>query len=130
MATQSITAPLVKASGRKAALEAKLGELLGAIREHDELRIEYLADSVDRVSSSSDREITVQRLDTITGLIRDVESALLRIQEGSYGFSEQCDSPIQPRRLDVVPWARLCINCQSQAEVATRERKPALKHVV
>src|SRR6476619_2156677 len=72
-------------------------ELLGAFGQRDELRIEHLADRIDRISSSMDHEITVRRLDTLTHLIHAVQSALLRIKEGSYGFCEQCKSQIQPK---------------------------------
>jgi DnaK suppressor protein len=117
----------VKSNLLKGALESKLGELLGALSERHELRIEYLADRLDRVTSSRDRQITVRLLDTITGLIHDIRYAHPRIEEGSYGFCEQCGSAIQPKRLDVVPWARLCISCQSQTEAGTREHKVVVK---
>ena len=67
MVSQSITTTLVKSNLLKGALESKLGELLGALSERDELGIEYLADRLDRVTSSRDRQITVRPLDTITG---------------------------------------------------------------
>ena len=127
MATRAITTTLVESSLRKGALESKHGELLGALSERDELRIEYLADRLDRVASSRDREITVRRLDTITRLIHDIRYALLRIEEGSYGFCEQCESPIQPKRLDAVPWSSLCISCQSQTEAGSGEHKLVVK---
>jgi DnaK suppressor protein len=128
MSTQSMTTAPSESSRRKAALESKLLELLSTLGERDELQIEYLADRIDRISSGTDREIAVRRLDTLTRLIHDVQSALLRIEEGSYGFCEQCESQIQRKRLDAVPWARLCISCQSHAEVATRDGKLALRH--
>ena len=127
MTTQSTTTTAADSSRRKAALESKLQELLAAFGEREELWFGHLADPIDRICSSTDREITVRRLDMLTHLIHDVQSALLRIKEGSYGFCERCESQIQPKRLDAVPWARLCIRCQSQAEAATREPKPALR---
>ena len=127
MAIQSVTTILGGSSLLKRALESKLGELLEALSERDELRIEYLADPLDRVTSSGARELTVRRLDTITGHIHEFRHALLRIEEGSYGFCEQCESPIQPKRLDAVPWARLCISCQSQTEAGTAEHKVVVK---
>lgn len=127
MAIQSVTTILGGSSLLKRALESKLGELLEALSERDELRIEYLADPLDRVTSSGARELTVRRLDTITGDIHEIRHALLRIEQGAYGFCEQCESPIQPKRLDAVPWARLCINCQSQTEAGTGEHNLVVK---
>jgi DnaK suppressor protein len=48
--------------------------------------------------------------------LREIDAALRRIDEGSYGDCERCDSPINPRRLDADPTARLCIDCASNAE--------------
>ena len=120
MATQetNITAPEIKR--RKTALESKLNEFLDFLRERDELLIENLADPIDRLKSSTDRELVIERLDQQTRLIREIQSALVRIEDGSYGFCESCDSAIAPRRLDVVPWARFCLDCQSRAEADER----------
>jgi DnaK suppressor protein len=82
---------------------------------------------IHSIDSSGEREITVRRLDTIMAHIHEIRHALLRIEERSYGFCEQCESPIQPKRLDAVPWARLCITCQSQTEAGTGEHKLVVK---
>jgi RNA polymerase-binding protein DksA len=109
---------------RKMALASKLRELLDVSREREELRIEYLADPTDQVRSNTDREMTVQRLDHQTRLIHYVQSALVKIEDGVYGLCERCEEPIPRKRLDAVPWARLCVPCQSEVEVAERDRKP------
>lgn len=116
MATQVsiLTAPEIRR--RKAVLESKLKELLGVSRERDELRIEYLADPIDQVKSNADREMARQRIDQQTRLIHEFQSALAKIKEGTYGFCEQCEEPIPRQRLDAVPWAHLCVTCQSKEE--------------
>ena len=48
--------------------------------------------------------------------LREIDAALKRIDEGSYGDCERCERPINPRRLDADPTARLCIDCASSAE--------------
>lgn len=48
--------------------------------------------------------------------LREIDAALRRIDDGSYGDCERCDAPINPRRLDADPTARLCIDCASSAE--------------
>ena len=49
----------------------------------------------------------------IAGLdeIQQIQTALLRIEEGVYGFCVRCGEDIAPRRLDVMPAATLCIEC-------------------
>lgn len=48
--------------------------------------------------------------------LREIDAALRRIDDGSYGDCERCETPINPRRLDADPTARLCIDCASSAE--------------
>jgi DnaK suppressor protein len=110
---------------RKRALTAKLKEATGVAPERDDLRIEYLADPLDRVRSNADREVAVQRLDHQARLIHEIESALEKFREGGYGLCEKCDHAIAWRRLDAVPWARLCVDCQSEEEA---EAKQAIPH--
>jgi DnaK suppressor protein len=128
MATRQIKRTPADLSRRKTALESRLQELLRASGERDELRIEYLADPIDQISSRTDREVIVQRLDSVTRLVHDVQSALSRIREGSYGFCENCESEIQRNRLDAIPWARLCIRCQSRAETVGGDGGLTLRH--
>jgi len=44
-----------------------------------------------------------------------------RIQDGSYGFCERCEELIPAKRLDALPWARLCVTCQSGTEAEARQ---------
>ena len=48
--------------------------------------------------------------------LREIDAALRRIDDGSYGDCERCEEPISPRRLDADPTARLCIDCASRSE--------------
>ena len=48
--------------------------------------------------------------------LREIDAALRRIGDGSYGECERCEEPIDPRRLDADPTARLCIDCASKDE--------------
>ena len=48
--------------------------------------------------------------------LREIDAALRRIDEGNYGDCERCERPINPRRLDADPTARLCIDCASSVE--------------
>ena len=46
-----------------------------------------------------------------TAILRDVDAALARIDEGRYGLCMSCDQPIPDARLDVLPMAPLCMSC-------------------
>jgi DnaK suppressor protein len=54
-------------------------------------------------------------------MIQDIRLALDKLRHHTYGICEQCDQPIAEERLDAIPWARLCVKCQSQSEAPARE---------
>ncbi|MDQ6788684.1 MAG: TraR/DksA C4-type zinc finger protein [Acidobacteriota bacterium] len=45
-----------------------------------------------------------------------INEALERISDDEYGDCQNCEKPINPKRLDAVPWARYCLNCQELVE--------------
>jgi DnaK suppressor protein len=50
--------------------------------------------------------------------VADVQAALARLEEETYGDCVRCGEPIDPRRLESVPTTRYCIACQEQLETA------------
>ena len=106
---------------RKASLESKLKDLLHLAGDRESLEIQPMADPIDQVRSSTDRDMAVETLNQQARSIHDIRSALDRIEEGSYGLCERCEEAIPAKRLDALPWARLCVTCQSAAEAEERE---------
>ena len=49
-------------------------------------------------------------------MLRQIEAALQRIEDGEYGDCQSCDEPINPKRLEFDPTVVLCIDCASKAE--------------
>jgi len=45
-----------------------------------------------------------------------IEMAIERIEDGTFGCCAHCEEPIQPKRLDAIPWAPYCFDCQSLRE--------------
>jgi RNA polymerase-binding transcription factor DksA len=45
-----------------------------------------------------------------------IDAALGRIDEGTYGRCERCGGPIEPERLEALPWATLCIEDKRREE--------------
>jgi len=105
---------------RKAILEAKLAETLGVSGQRENLDIDPQADPLDQVRAALDRDITVEQLNRQTRLSQEIRSALGKLDDGLYGVCEECAKPISLRRLEAVPWARLCVKCQSQSEARER----------
>jgi RNA polymerase-binding transcription factor len=110
---------------RRAVLEAKLKELLKLSGSREELEIQPTADPIDQVRSNTDRDMAVQTLNQQARSIQEIRDALARIEDGSYGQCERCEEPIPPRRLEALPWARMCVQCQSAVE---SEGRPAVFH--
>ena len=45
-----------------------------------------------------------------------INEALERIEDEEYGICQNCEKEINPKRLDAIPWARYCLNCQELLE--------------
>ena len=77
---------------------------------------EIFADPADRASAESDRAFTLRIRDRERRLIRRIQSALQRIDDGTYGVCEDCGDDIGTPRLKARPVTKLCINCKSRQE--------------
>lgn len=53
-------------------------------------------------------------------LVEEIQAALGRIDDGTYGDCEVCGEPINPARLEALPIARRCVRCQEEAEQAAK----------
>jgi DnaK suppressor protein len=53
--------------------------------------------------------------------LRTIEEALLRIEEGTYGKCEDCEEEISPGRLNAIPFALRCVECQEKHEIMSAE---------
>jgi len=73
-------------------------------------------DLVERMRSFAERELAVRTVSRLSRLIADVDAALERIQDGTYGACQACGRPIGASRLSAVPWCSLCIECQEAAD--------------
>lgn len=92
-------------------LLAQLGEL--GFGESEGLHYDpNFADSSQVTAERGEAEALAGQL---KGALREVELAIQRLDEGSYGTCEVCGQPIAPARLEAKPTARTCINCASRA---------------
>src|SRR5438067_2024491 len=96
----------------KEALETKQAELVQVLRNRDGITIEKSPDALDEVQNAAERELAIRNLDRESNLLRSVRGALHRIAEGTYGTCLHCEEDISPKRLNAVPWAGYCIQCQ------------------
>ena len=77
---------------------------------------EVFADPADRATAESDRAFTLRIRDRERRLIRKIQAALTRIDDGTYGICEECGEDISVARLKARPVTRLCINYKAKQE--------------
>jgi DnaK suppressor protein len=81
-------------------------------------RLDVPSDEGDLSQQSHEEWIFLNRNTLEIKLLREVEAAIRRIEQGTYGVCHECEEPISPKRLDALPWAKYCVKCQE--EVAAR----------
>lgn len=74
-------------------------------------------DSIDLTLFTASKESLFARASKDRGRLRLIQRALERINDGSFGICAECESAIGLKRLQALPWASHCIQCQEQTEV-------------
>jgi RNA polymerase-binding protein DksA len=70
----------------------------------------------DTATETYDRELDYTLEENSGHLLADIDAALLRIQDGTYGTCTNCANQIPAERLEARPWATNCIGCQRERE--------------
>jgi DnaK suppressor protein len=82
------------------------GELLGT-RESDPVDAAQAEGSAIPLDSLGENE---------RHQLEEIEDAIARVRSGEYGGCDECEEPIEPGRLEAVPWARRCFGCATEFE--------------
>jgi DnaK suppressor protein len=80
-------------------------------------------DLTDRASLETDRALELRTRDRERKLITKIDSALRRIEDGSYGYCEETNEPIGIRRLEARPIATLSLEAQERHERLERTHR-------
>ena len=83
-----------------------------------ELSDDGVKDSSDLAMMDLNKELALRLGERESQMVADIDQALLRIKEGSYGICAHCGKQIDERRLDVLPTARYDAECQALIEAA------------
>ena len=110
----------------KAELERERERLLAEIAEYEREGQETLSDvsgennyrdhMADQGSATFARELDMSLEDQARQSLADLESALARMEAGTYGICTRCGADIPAERLQAVPSAQLCITCKEWEE--------------
>jgi RNA polymerase-binding transcription factor len=87
-------------------------EELGADPDADEVAFDADAGFSDRSHSTEERGRVIATARALRANLRDVERALAKLDDGTYGRCDRCGNPIGDERLEAIPWALLCIDCK------------------
>jgi DnaK suppressor protein len=91
---------------------AAIGDESAAVVELDQSKVGRLS-RMDAMQAQAMAKASGQRREA---MLRNIEVALKRIDDGEYGRCRACDEPINPKRLEFDPTALRCIECESKRE--------------
>lgn len=80
----------------------------------------YTLHMADMATDHYDREFSLGIASAEQNIIYEIDEALKRIQDGSYGVCFTCDKKISKKRLKAVPYAKHCVSCQQKEEAVRR----------
>ncbi len=86
-------------------IEDETDEVVGSVDNH-------LADTA---TVTVDREIDYTLEENSEHVLREIDAALERIEDGSFGVCRTCEKPIEAERLELLPYATQCIDCKRRA---------------
>ncbi len=98
---------------RRDALRKALAGDLSLLKE---LRDQTSGDVVDAALDSAQDEISSQLAEVESRELASIDKALARMKEGAFGSCEACNAKIPMARLNALPYATFCIDCQREVE--------------
>jgi RNA polymerase-binding protein DksA len=100
----------------QAALENLREETAGTLYDDAGEESAYDNHLADTATETYDRELDYTLEENSEHVLGEIEAALTRIEGGTYGVCTNCGKQISEERLEALPWAALCIDCQRNLE--------------
>ena len=73
-------------------------------------------DVADQATVETEAKVQARLRQTESHLLRAIQEALGRIEQGTFGICQVCEKPIPHVRLEAVPWTRVCRECKERKE--------------
>ncbi|GJL64516.1 MAG: DnaK suppressor protein [Nitrospirales bacterium] len=105
---------LAKRDAITQAIKQQLGQ---SLTEEQQRRLESAMDSGDQALVDLDREMGISLQEMRNKERRQIEEALVSLEEGTYGMCAECGEEVSEKRLQALPFARLCVACQTNREL-------------
>jgi len=128
----------VKVAERKQVKKEELREMLLSLREETLKKIEEevgtkvredprfttlsTMDVGDLSQFDLDSDINYSLLQSHLQRLKSIDEALRRLEDGTYGYCEECGRAIDVKRLRVLPFARYCVQCQEKLEKVGKQK--------
>jgi DnaK suppressor protein len=101
-------------------IEGSLGQ---SLTEDQQRRLESARDVGDQALMDLERELGISLMEMRNRRRQSIDEALTRLHEGTYGICAECGIEISEKRLQAVPFAKLCVECQSREELLEKIEK-------
>ncbi|OFZ79178.1 MAG: conjugal transfer protein TraR [Bdellovibrionales bacterium RIFOXYD1_FULL_53_11] len=104
---------------KKILLEEKqrlLNNSKNALKHELALSPDDLPDETDLAASEINQNLVFRLRDRERQMLSKIDQALARIDDGTFGLCEDCEEPIEPKRLEARPVSTLCIACKERQE--------------
>ena len=109
---------------KREAIMKQMREQLGqSLTDDQQRRLESAMDSGDQALFDLEREMGISLQEMRNRERQMIEEALSSLEEGTYGQCAECDAEISEKRLQALPFARYCIECQSRLELLEKIEK-------
>ena len=100
---------------KRRVLQANIASLEDEARDSGEAEVR---DTTDDATAAQGTSESLQEDAIESETLTQVEDALQRIEDGTYGKCSDCGRPIEPARLEAVPWAVYCLEDQAKRDRA------------
>jgi DnaK suppressor protein len=100
---------------KQAELQSEIARLGGEVRESGEMDV---GDPTDDASTSQATSESIEEESLVSRTLVQVQDALRRIEDGTYGECLRCGRQIGAARLEAIPWAQYCVEDQEKQDQA------------
>ncbi|MFY9268282.1 MAG: RNA polymerase-binding protein DksA [Candidatus Manganitrophaceae bacterium] len=104
---------------QREALLAEVGQVLGSSLQQPS---EALTDLGDQASAEAEQNFNLRLREREQRLLKKIDEAIDRINDGTFGICESCGNPISAKRLKARPVTTLCIDCKTKQEEEEKMR--------
>ncbi len=101
---------------RKQVLKGLNKELNERVNRGSEVKLSLGSDLGDLSALSLDNDLSISLATRYSIMLKQIDEALQKMKEGSYGLCEECGQKIDKKRLEILPFSPYCVYCQNRME--------------